>query len=1108
MSAKIDKQEKPSGSKMLKKARSFRDDVKGALIKKRPSSSGAPQPLHIHKSSKSKSKLLNRASSMSDKTDGVGTDDIDKLQLEVNNVHRSLQYITAVVDQEKVQIVPNTATVVLETVMDVFTLLNNFFVNKDSTTLQSRNNQVCQCLAKFIQWSDDILLHGDKALNKDAAHQVISSLSDGVKELAQLCINKLEKRNASLPRSPVQHTNSNSLETSKRTSLPDIPLTPREKTILAETCDMGIYDNAPLVMSRSEDSITNNNNIYNDVQDSPPPKPPLPQTGSSLLPNLKKAASVDADSKDIPPPLPTKQRSQSSMIEYMSVSSDQRSPSRSPVSSAQLTPNQSPYNSMIECSPTQDLSFSSDLVTPISQSPYSTSPSSSVGSGLNQSTEDLLGSGSQSRSMSSGGLRFSTEMMKAHSFSSLQIDSHNSEQFNQIAREINKLTLATKTEEPPPIPVKRIRRLQRGQSEYDNVPDVAVHISSSSSRTFQAFTSNSNARISSSSSSSNQSFSGSQIQKSNTISFSQRSSSSETFSSLESLPNPPPLPPKNRHIQDYMRTFGSYTQPSGIEMISRHSINFYEGKWHQYQMDLHPPYPRSNTISVISDLSSDLSASSGPSSPAIPPLPVKKTSYERIGVISTQSSQSDPIAEVPREKAASLVEAPTQITIDAPLVLEPKRSSAPPGPVPDELPASPKPDTADTDSDFAELNLLDDIDVSDQLIRKKDGEDGPEIRGGSVDALIVHATAAGKTEFIFQEAFLTTYRTFISASSLIEKLLYRFHKFQHATESKKRLSRSSFSLLVRVIDELGCNELSEHLLQQMMDLVFELLCQSDLVLAKTLRKMLIDKCEAKRLIQEASAFSSVISTSSSAGLSDLLHVKSQDIAEQMTLLDAELFQKIEIPEVLLWAREQSEELSPNLTTFTEHFNKMSYWCRTQILKQEEAKDREKYLIKFIKIMKHLRKLSNFNSYLAVLSALDSAPVRRLEWQKQNLEALKEFCLLIDSSSSFRVYRQALSETEPPCIPYIGLILQDLTFINIGNQDQLPDGSINFAKRWQQFNILDSMRRFKKCHYEMKKNENIVARFGDFSDFLNEDSLWQISETIKPRGGKRHIPPDT
>lgn len=45
----------------------------------------------------------------------------------------------------------------------------------------------------------------------------------------------------------------------------------------------------------------------------------------------------------------------------------------------------------------------------------------------------------------------------------------------------------------------------------------------------------------------------------------------------------------------------------------------------------------------------------------------------------------------------------------------------------------------------------------------------------------------------------------------------------------------------------------------------------------------------------------------------------------MTILDSELFQKIEIPEVLIWAQEQNEERSPNLTLFTAHFNKLSYW---------------------------------------------------------------------------------------------------------------------------------------------------------------------------------------
>lgn len=96
----------------------------------------------------------------------------------------------------------------------------------------------------------------------------------------------------------------------------------------------------------------------------------------------------------------------------------------------------------------------------------------------------------------------------------------------------------------------------------------------------------------------------------------------------------------------------------------------------------------------------------------------------------------------------------------------------------------------------------------------------------------------------------------------------------------------------------------------------------------------------------------------------------------MTLLDAELFQKIEIPEVLLFAKDQCEEKSPNLNKFTEHFNKMSFWARSKILRLQDAKEQEKHVNKFIKIMKHLRKMNNYNSYLALLSALDSGPIRR------------------------------------------------------------------------------------------------------------------------------------
>ena len=50
--------------------------------------------------------------------------------------------------------------------------------------------------------------------------------------------------------------------------------------------------------------------------------------------------------------------------------------------------------------------------------------------------------------------------------------------------------------------------------------------------------------------------------------------------------------------------------------------------------------------------------------------------------------------------------------------------------------------------------------------------------------------------------------------------------------------------------------------------------------------------------------------------------------------------------------------------------------------------------------------------------------------------------------------------------FSGLVLQDLTFVHIGNPDRLPDGCVNFSKCWQMFMILDHMRRFGKWYVVM------------------------------------------
>ncbi|XP_008561333.1 PREDICTED: rap guanine nucleotide exchange factor 1-like isoform X3 [Galeopterus variegatus] len=610
----------------------------------------------------------------------------------------------------------------------------------------------------------------------------------------------------------------------------------------------------------------------------------------------------------------------------------------------------------------------------------------------------------------------------------------------------------------------------------------------------------------------------------------------DSFSGADSsqeLAPPPALPPKQRQLQAsyaassfssvsycvqqtkvaFTPEDGSATQGISVSVsnsfLSRHGslpVPSYKSVFRSYSQDFLPhhqasvqPFPPPTSSSsphfppVHQPQSSDLAvppvASPPPSTMDGPLSPSQENSFHGNTVClpsetSFTDSESPAGKDGPARDPSAVGSAPGKDSRDG-------GERAPKSP--DAL------ESAQLEDEVDELSLIDHNEIMARLTLKQEGDDGPDVRGGSGDILLVHATETDRKDLVlYCEAFLTTYRTFITPEELIKKLQYRYEKFSPFADTfKKRVSKNTFFVLVRVVDELCLVELTEEILKLLMELVFRLVCSGELSLARVLRKNILDKVDQKKLLRCANSDQPLAARGVAARPGTLHDFHSHEIAEQLTLLDAELFYKIEIPEVLLWAKEQNEEKSPNLTQFTEHFNNMSYWVRSIIMLQEKAQDRERLLLKFIKIMKHLRKLNNFNSYLAILSALDSAPIRRLEWQKQTSEGLAEYCTLIDSSSSFRAYRAALSEVEPPCIPYLGLILQDLTFVHLGNPDYI-DGKVNFSKRWQQFNILDSMRCFQQAHYDIRRNDDIINFFNDFSDHLAEEALWELSLKIKPR----------
>ncbi|XP_026716368.1 rap guanine nucleotide exchange factor 1 isoform X7 [Athene cunicularia] len=1029
------------------------------------------------------------------------------LEEKEKEVVSALRYFKTIVDKMAIdkkvlEMLPGSASKVLEAILP---LVQTDPRIQQSSAISSCYSRVYQSLANLIRWSDQVMLEGVNSEDKEmvtTVKGVIKAVLDGVKELVRLTIEKQEHPS---PTSPVKP----SLPACKSDSPSELPLTDREMEILNKTTN-----------------LTQSNELLTDSMDEEvaPPKPPLP--------------SIRVAENSPPPALPPKKRQSAPSPTRVAVVA----PMSRATSGSSLPVGINRQDFDVDCYAQRRLSGGSHSYG--GESPR-LSPCSSIGK-LSKSDEQLSSldrdSGQCSRNTSCETLDQSDHYDPDYEF--LQQDLSNADQIpQQVPGILSPLPeslgesgspfhghafqlpqgsspplefcslsgAAQPTETPPALPEKKRRSAasqtsdnsgcrvsyERHPSQYDNISeDDMQNAASVPSVPFTPFAA--------------------------VLPFQQGNSSAPVefiadFAAPDSNSDPekpPPLPEKkNKHMMAYMQFVEDYSEPQpSMFYQTPQNEHIYQQK-NKHLMEVYG----FNDSFISLDPSQDLAPP-----PALPPKQRQLASYAASSFSSVSYCvQQTKVPFTPEDTGAT-----QGLTMSVSNSFLNRHSSFP---VHSESPSvkdshskdstssssamgkegkdgaerqQQSPDALESsqlEEEVDELSLIDHSEIMARLTLKQEGDDGPDVRGGSGDILLVHATETDRKDLVlYCEAFLTTYRTFITPEELIKKLQYRYEKFCHFPDTfKKRVSKNTFFVLVRVVDELCLVELTEEILKLLMDLVFRLVCNGELSLARVLRKNILDKVDQKKMLSYANSIKPLAARGVAARPGTLHDFHSHEIAEQLTLLDAELFYKIEIPEVLLWAKEQNEEKSPNLTQFTEHFNNMSYWVRSIIMLQEKAQDRERLLLKFIKIMKHLRKLNNFNSYLAILSALDSAPIRRLEWQKQTSEGLAEYCTLIDSSSSFRAYRAALADVEPPCIPYLGLILQDLTFVHLGNPDYI-DSKVNFSKRWQQFNILDSMRCFQQVHYDIKRNDDIVSFFNDFSDHLAEEALWELSLKIKPR----------
>ncbi|XP_055921023.1 rap guanine nucleotide exchange factor 4 isoform X2 [Eupeodes corollae] len=198
---------------------------------------------------------------------------------------------------------------------------------------------------------------------------------------------------------------------------------------------------------------------------------------------------------------------------------------------------------------------------------------------------------------------------------------------------------------------------------------------------------------------------------------------------------------------------------------------------------------------------------------------------------------------------------------------------------------------------------------------------------------------------------------------------------------------------------------------------------------------------------------------------DLEIISTKELAYHITIFDWDLFWAVHEYELLYhtFGRYHFGKITANLDVFLRRFNELQYWIVTEIVSTSSMSKRVGLLRKFIKLAAYCKEYQNLNAFFAIVMGLSNMAVSRLQltWDKipsKFRKLFQEFEALIDPSRNHRAYRVFVGKLQPPVIPFMPLLLKDMTFAHEGNKTSL-DGLVNFEKMHM---MAQTMRTIRFC----------------------------------------------
>ncbi|XP_069861201.1 uncharacterized protein [Dipodomys merriami] len=274
-------------------------------------------------------------------------------------------------------------------------------------------------------------------------------------------------------------------------------------------------------------------------------------------------------------------------------------------------------------------------------------------------------------------------------------------------------------------------------------------------------------------------------------------------------------------------------------------------------------------------------------------------------------------------------------------------------------------------------------------------------------------------------------------------------------------------------------------------------------------------------------------TSCSQNMPCFLAVHPHLEAEQLTMMDAELFEKA-VPNHCLgsiWSQRHKkgkEHLAPTIRDMVAHFNNVCSCVKTTCLGDfsMKAPDRARVVEHWIQVAAACRDLRNFSSLHAIISALQSTAIFRLKttWQEVSRDSLHTFHKLEKITSPEKNYSKSrellqkesckLATKEKQLqggprwlqkmvltkgiIPYLGIFLTDLMMIHSAYQD-IHDEKSQMEKLNKENEIIQHLKDLQHTctYYHLNKAENFLAWFKGL-ERLSEEASYELSCALEPR----------